>query len=125
MTAIAGVAYIKVDGNQLSLRGDLTISPFLVEREGIAGADGVHGYKETFRVPHIEMTVTDRGDLSLEEIQNITNATITAELINGKNYLLRNAWCATALELDAIEGQLTVRFEGMSGEEVLDNAIPA
>ena len=51
---IAGVAYIFVDGAQYPLRGDLTVSIDTIEREGVAGMDGVHGFTETPRVPWIE-----------------------------------------------------------------------
>jgi hypothetical protein len=40
---IAGVAFITVNGEQMALRGNLTISPSAVERTMLAGQDGVHG----------------------------------------------------------------------------------
>ena len=48
---IAGVAYVKVDGTQYPLRGNFTVSPSNVERQMLAGQDGVHGYSEIPRVP--------------------------------------------------------------------------
>ena len=115
---VSGVCYLKVDGTQYALRGSLTISTDMVEREGVAGMDGVHGYIERPRVPFISADVTDSAGLSLEALQAITDATVTAELKNGKVYLLRNAWTAEARELNAADGQISVRFEGMKGEEV-------
>ena len=47
------------------------------------------------------------------------DTTVTAETVNGKTYLLRNAWTAAARELNAVEGSLTIRWEGMSGEEIM------
>ena len=46
----AGIAFLMVDGNQLPLRGNFTVSPSAVERTMIAGQDGVHGYQELPRV---------------------------------------------------------------------------
>jgi hypothetical protein len=117
--AIAGVAYVKVDGEQYALRGDLTVSIDAVERAGIAGLDGVHGYTETPRVPFIEGSFSDIGGMSLKRIGEICNSTVTAELLNGKSYLLRNAWSSTARELNGAEGSVTIRFEGMSGTEIM------
>ena len=117
--AIAGVAFVKVDGEQFALRGDLTISIDMFERAGFAGADGVHGYTETPRVPFIEGSFTDKGGLSLARLATFCNVTVTAETLNGKTYLLRNAWTSTARELNAIEGSVTIRWEGMSGEEIM------
>jgi hypothetical protein len=120
---IAGVAYIYVDGRQYPLRGDLTVSIDMLEREGVAGMDGVHGFTEKPRVPWIEGSISDLGGLSLIALQEMCDVTVTVELANGKVYVLRNAWTSTAREFDAAEGQATVRFEGMSAEEmILGNA---
>jgi hypothetical protein len=116
---IAGVAYVFVDGRQYPLRGDLTISIDTLEREGIAGQDGVHGFTETPRVPWIEGAISDLGELSLIALQAMCDVTVTAELANGKVYVLRNAWTSAAREFNAAEGQATVRFEGMSAEELM------
>lgn len=119
---IAGVAYIFVDGRQYPLRGNLTVSIDTVERTGVAGMDGVHGFTEKPRVPFIEGDFSDIGQLSLNTLQNMDDVTVTCELANGKVYVLRNAWTSTAREFKAVDGQATVRFEGMAGEEILSAA---
>src|SRR5262245_59988383 len=116
---IAGVAYVYVDGQQYPLRGGLTISIDTIERTGVAGQDGVHGFIETPRVPWIEGDFSDLGELSLTVLMAMCDATITAELANGKVYVLRNAWTSGAREFDAAEGQATIRFEGMAAEEMI------
>lgn len=116
---IAGTAFLKVDGEQFALRGSLTISIDAFERAGVAGVDGVHGYTEIPRVPFIEGEFSDIRGLSIRRLSDICNATVTAETLNGKTYLLRNAWTSTARELNGTEGTVTVRFEGMSGEEIM------
>ena len=115
---IAGVVYLKVDGNQYALKGNLTVSPDLIERTGVAGQDGVHGYTEQARVPYISGDISDSAGLSLEDLRAITNSTVTAELANGKQYVLSNAWTADAFELNTAEGQLSVKFEGMNCQEI-------
>jgi tail tube protein len=117
---IAGVAYLRVDGRQYALRGNLTVSIDMDEREGVPGQDGVHGYIERPRVPWIEGDLSDIGGLSIQALRRIRNTTVQAELANGKKYLLRNAWTSTALELNAADGQVTVRWEGMRGEELMN-----
>lgn len=116
---IAGTAFLKADSEQFALRGDLTISIDPFERDGVAGMDRVHGYTEVPRVPFISATFSDIGGMSLQRLQSICNATITAETINGKVYLLRNAWTSTARELNAAEGSVSVTFQGISGEEIM------
>lgn len=115
---IAGVAFVTVGGQQFPLRGNMTVSPSAVERTGIAGQDYVHGYSEMPRVPFIEGDFSLVAGLSMEAIEAITNSTVVAELANGTNYVLRGAWCQAALELSSAEGQVRIRFEGESCDEI-------
>jgi tail tube protein len=117
---VAGVAYLRVNGRQFALRGNLTVSVDGYERAGVAGQDGIHGYTETVVLPFIEGDLSDIGGLSLQQLRRFSNETVQAELANGKKYILRNAWTASAMELDTAEGQVTVRFEGMRGEELMN-----
>ena len=118
-SALGGTAFLKVDGTQYLLRGNFKVYPNLKERTGVAGADGVHGYTEKFNVPSIEGDITDTGGLSIQGLQNITNSTITLELVNGKNYILNGAWYSGQANLDAVAGTLPVKFEGLDCSEVL------
>jgi len=115
---IAGIAFLKVDGDLYPLRGNFTVSPSPIERAGIAGQDYVHGFSELPRVPYIEGDVSTVPELSVEDVANIINATVTAELANGKTYVLREAWSRAAFELNTREGQFRVRFEGVSCDEI-------
>jgi hypothetical protein len=111
---IAGIAFLKVDGDLYPLRGNFTVSPSPTERAGIAGQDYVHGFSELPRVPYIEGDVSTVPELSWEEVALIFDSTVTAELANGKVYVLYEAWCRAAFELNTREGQARVRFEGTS-----------
>lgn len=115
---IAGIAYLKVDGQQYPLRGSFTVSPSPTERTGIAGQDYVHGYTENPRVPYIEGDVSTTADVSTETLDAIISATVTAELANGKTYVLSNAWCKSAIEINTKDGQIRVRFEGTDLNEM-------
>ena len=89
---VAGEAFVKVDGRQLSVRGTLTISPNTKTREPIAGLDGPHGFTSTSRLPYIEIEITNRPQFPLTDLADITDATITAELETGEVWVLRNAF---------------------------------
>ncbi len=115
---IAGVAYVKYDGKQLPIRGKWQVGFNQIKREGIAGQDGVHGYKEMPQVPSLEGDVSTTDDLSVEDLVGITGATVTLEHANGKVYVLREAWTANAYDIDTEEGSIKVRFEGLSIDEV-------
>ena len=115
---IAGIAFLKVDGRQYPLRGNFTVSPTAVERAGIAGQDYVHGYSELPRVPFIEGDVSLDPALAMEDVERTISATVTAELANGTIYVLREAWCRSAFDLNTHDGMVRVRFEGASCDEV-------
>ena len=56
--------------------------------------------------------------LSMDDVEAVVNATVTAELANGKTYVLREAWCTSALELNTREGQVRVTWQGVSCDEI-------
>src|ERR1700749_1280740 len=85
---IAGIAFLTVDGTQMAVRGNFTVSPSAVERTMIAGQDGVHGFQELPRVPYIEGDVSTVPGLSLEAMEQETNSTVVAQLANGMQYTL-------------------------------------
>lgn len=116
---VAGVAYLKINGNQYPLRGNLTVSPSPVERAMIAGQDYVHGYSELPRVPYIEGDLTTVPGLSVEAIAAMVDVTVTAELANDSTFVLRSAACRAALEINAREGQFRARWEGVQCDEIL------
>jgi hypothetical protein len=115
---IAGIAFLKVDGALYPLRGNFTVSPSALERAGIAGQDYIHGYSELPRLPVISGDVSLDPLLSMDDVEAVTQATVTAELANGKTYVLREAWCTSALELNSREGQVRVTFQGVSCDEI-------
>ena len=117
-TAIGGTASFRSDGVQYALRGDCMVSPSPFERTGQAGMDGVHGFTEQHRVPFISVTLSTTPDLSTEALDNIDDQTVQVDLVNGRSYMLRNAWCKAGLEINTAQGSIAVRFEGISCEEI-------
>ena len=114
----AGVAYWSADGAQLAVRGNLEVMPSRYERTGIAGQDRVHGYSELPVVPYIAGDVSTLEGTSVEDIDAMTDTTITVEAANGTVWVLRNAWRAERSTVNLRDGQFHVRFEGMSLDEL-------
>jgi Phage tail tube protein len=114
----AGTATVKVDGSQIPLRGNLTISPNSLERNMIAGQDFIHGFQELPRVPYIELDFSTLPSVSVEQLEQQVNATVLAQLANGKQYSLTEATCKGGIELNARDGQGRVRWEGTKCEEL-------
>ena len=116
---VGGRVYIKVDGQQLAVRGNVTSNVGqTMTRETVTGADSVHGYTETPVAPYIQCDITERPQFSLAALNGVTEATVTAELADGRTLILRDAWQVGDLERNASEGSIgSLRFDGLSGEE--------
>ena len=114
----AGVAFLSIDGTQIALRGNLTVSPSSVERNMIAGQDGVHGYQELPRVPYIEGDLSTIPGLSLESLEREVDVTVVTQLANGMQYTLTGGTCKAAFENNTRDGQVRVRWEGLACQEI-------
>jgi Phage tail tube protein len=116
---VGGVAYLKVDGFQYALRGELTIEFQDFVRTEVVGQDGMHGYTEAPHADFISATITDLAGLSVRQLEAVTCSTVTAELHNGKVYILRDAFTTDVRPLNTAEGSIAVKFVGVRGEELL------
>jgi hypothetical protein len=114
----AGIAFLMIDGNQLPLRGNFTVSPSPLERTMIAGQDGVHGYQELPRVPYIEGDISMMPGISLEDILLQVDVTVVAQLANQMQYSLTGATVKGGFEENTRDGQVRIRWEGLACEEI-------
>jgi len=110
----AGRIYLKIDGVLHDAKGSFSYNIGQDKRDGIVGADGIHGYKETPQIPFIEGAITDRSDLDLEALVKQDNVTVTLELVNGKTIVLANAWFAGEATVTTDEAEIAVRWESRS-----------
>jgi hypothetical protein len=114
---VGGIIQLKINGEVFPAKGDFDCNLGRPMNEAVIGADSVHGYKSTPQVPFIEGEITDQGALDINALVTITDATITIGLANGKTFALRDAWFAGEGTVNTGEGNIAVRFEGMSAEE--------
>lgn len=114
----AGIAFLMIDGNQLPLHGNFTVSPSSLERTMIAGQDSVHGYQELPRVPYIEGDISMMPGISLEDILLEVDVTVVAQLANAMQYSLTGATVKGAFEENTRDGTVRIRWEGLACEEV-------
>ena len=115
---IGGTLYLTIGGTQYAARGNWTVSPSSVKREGVAGQDYVHGYTEKPVVPGAKGDLTTVPGLSVEALQDITNETVVIALANGRTYSLVQAWTNAAFEIDSTEGKVGIEFGCISAEEI-------
>lgn len=111
--AIAGVAFVSVNGARQRLVGEAKYRMSGETREAKNGADGFHGYKAKPQNGMIEFKIRNAADVDLGALSALTNETITLELANGKTVVGRNMFrSGEPLEADAEEAEILATFEG-------------
>lgn len=115
---VGGIIFVKVNGAQVSAKGEFEYNLGVPKREGIVGSDGVHGYKEEPQIPMISGAITDNPTLDVKALMLTVDATVTIDLANGKIVVLESAWYAEDGNIKTGEGEIPVKFEGLSAEEI-------
>jgi hypothetical protein len=115
---VGGLIAFKVDGQQYNAKGNFTYNLGRPKRDGVIGADGVHGYKETPQLAFVEGEITDNDGLDLATLLDITDAVVTLQLGSGKTIVFNHAWYAGEGTAGTEEGNIGVRFEAESAEEI-------
>jgi hypothetical protein len=113
-----GVIQLQINGVVFDCEGSFSYGLGNPKREAKVGHDRVHGYTELPQAPYIEGSIRDSGDLSMSDLQNLTESTVTLKLANGKTIMLREAWYAAEGKGETEDGKMEVRFEGMGAEEI-------
>lgn len=114
----AGMIQLQVNGEVMDAKGNFTYNLGVPMRETLVGADAIHGYKETPQPAFIEGEITDRATLNLAAVLSATSVTVTLTLGNGKLIVLRDAWFSGEGTGNTEEGNIPVRWEGLSADEV-------
>lgn len=115
---IGGTISFAVNGTRYDAKGSFSYNLGTPKREGVVGADTVHGFKEMPQLPFIEGEITDRADLDLRAFMALQDATVSLELANGKSVVLYEAWNASEGGGSTEEGVIPTRFEGRRAEEL-------
>lgn len=84
------------------------------ELEPIIGDTGIHGYKEVPVMAQVEVTITDRDDISLNDLAAVReDGTVTFRSAgSGKSYVMNLATCTRNFSITAGEGETPIKFVG-------------
>jgi len=119
MSRRGGIIYVKADSYQFDVKGQFEYNLGVPKRDPIIGHDGTHGYKEVPQEAYISGEITDSADMDLKnDLLNLTGATITLELANGKVIVLEEAFYSGDGTGQTEEGNITVRFTGITAKEI-------
>jgi hypothetical protein len=116
MGQLTGRSFITVAGKRLGSKEGAKLGFGNLERTAEMGDRGVLGYKEKPTVPYIECTIAHDSSISLQEFADMVDVNVSFDTDSKRSFVLRNAWSAKAIEMD--KGDVALRFEGMSLEEV-------
>ena len=116
MSKKTGRAFIQAGGIRLASLPGAEIDTGAMERKAVIGDAGVLGYTETPTVPYVECTVQHDSETSLQEFADMVDVKVSFDTDSGKSYVLWGAWRAGTVKMS--KGEVKLRFEGMSCEEV-------
>lgn len=111
---LAGVAAMTIDGDAWDVVSELEYSPSTVTRETMKGQTAVEGYSEMPQQGYMSMTLRDRSDETVYSLNQKTNATIVAQLANGKTVYGAGMWQTGEIGVNTQEGTFSIKFEGAS-----------
>ncbi|MBS1198160.1 MAG: phage tail protein [Proteobacteria bacterium] len=113
---VAGICYVKADGEQFDVSGGLEVPLIDVKREAVMSVTGPAGYKETAVEPFIKLSAVVGASFPIETLQSATDMTVTAELPNGMVYTLSGAYIKGEPALKADDGTVDLEFGGIRGQ---------
>lgn len=106
----AGIIFVKVDGALVEAKGNFSYNLGYPQKETMAGASGIQGYKETEQEAFIEGEITDSQELDFASLVQGDELTVTLELNNGKTIVLNNAWFSADGTGNTEEANLAVKW---------------
>lgn len=112
---VAGICFIKADGEQLEVSGGVEVPLMDVMRETVMGTNGPAGYKETALEPYVKVTSVFVPSFPLDTLKNNVDMTVTAELPNGRVYTLSGAFLKGEPAVKADDGTIELEFGGKRG----------
>jgi len=95
-----------------------------MELTPVLGDTGLHGFTEAPVISQLEVTVSDRDDVSLDSLARIKmNGTIIFRAAGGgKVYTMENATCLRNFSVTGGEGETPLRFVGAYWTESTENS---
>jgi hypothetical protein len=128
MSRITGRVEVLVNGTPLLTKSGAVASGIGLsgepnfENTPVIGENGINGVMETPVAAQVEVTITDREDISLDTLARIKeNGTVIFRAARGgKNYTMNNATCSSNFGITSGEGDTTVVFFGPYWTESVD-----
>ncbi|MDF7670238.1 phage tail tube protein [Orbaceae bacterium ESL0721] len=111
-----GTAIIRVNGRELESLAGAKLTTGGYTRQVIKGAK-VYGYSESIVESTVALTLRNCEDVSVEDINNMTDVTITFIPDAGKPWLMANAWSNGNASIDE-KGTISCGFTSAPAKEI-------
>ena len=108
---VAGTAYVKVDGTQLTITGGAEAPLMEVKRETVYPGF----YKEEELAAYLKMTAIVEAGFPIKTLANGRDMTVTCEFNNGRVYVLSGAYLVDEPSFKADDGTVELQFDGIKG----------
>lgn len=112
---VGGVGAVTVNGRRLLARAGVKYRIGGDARETVEGVDTIHGFKVAQKSWMASFDASTLKETDLVWLKEQSDATVLLELRNGRSVQLSEAWQVGDLEVDAVEGQVSVTFESRDG----------
>jgi len=112
---VAGICYIKCDGQQFEVKGSVEAPIMAAMRENVMSLTGLAGYKETAQRQFLKLSAIFTKDFPIALFRSSTNMTVTAEMANGKAYTLTGAFLEGEISAKGDDGECDLEFTGTRG----------
>ncbi|BCB26477.1 hypothetical protein SKTS_13630 [Sulfurimicrobium lacus] len=116
MTQVFGRAFITVAGKRYNTKAGASLKFGGIDRKPVIGDGGVAGFQETIEAPEVDCTIIATGEVSLAEIQKLTDFTLSFDTDTGRSYVIANAFNGPVPELS--NDGIKAKFYGIEGKEV-------
>lgn len=113
---VAGICYIKADGEQFEVSGGVECPLMDVKRETVMGLAGPAGLKETALEPYTKLQAIFMPNFPLDKLRTSTDMTVTTEMPNGKVYTLQGAFVKGEPAAKGDDGTVELEFGGTKGQ---------
>lgn len=115
---LAGTCYVSIDGVSLAIVGEGTYRPSGVKRETLTGQDRVHGYSELAGAGMMSWKGRDGNNVSIAQLNAMTNGTVVFQLANGKVIIGSGMWrVGDPISVNTEDGSFPFDCEGPSVTE--------
>lgn len=111
-----GTAIIRVNGREIESLTGATFTTGGYARQPVKGSR-VYGFNQAPIEATVNMTIPNYDDLSVDDINNMTDVTITFIPDVGKSWLMSNAWANGNAGINS-EGNISCGFTSTPAKEI-------